>query len=245
MPKNPRSEVHRLLCCSDTHDRLPPALPEDGAAAWLHAGDVYEDPRFGGEQLPAAADWQDPDHPDVAAWAETRKVPVFGVRGNHDFADPFRFFASGRNLSGRAVRLAKDLVLAGVGWAGDDVCPPFDRELAEVCAHVAGAVDRVRVDGDRIVLVSHYPGRVPGLFPDDPFGRLSDFCFPCVTELVLAIEPVVVVQGHIHQWAGHQAKLKLAGGRTTLVVALGPAGAVVEVGVGRAVRAKVFPAKPE
>jgi hypothetical protein len=34
----------KLRCVADTHGRLPPALDERGAAAWLRAGDVYEAP---------------------------------------------------------------------------------------------------------------------------------------------------------------------------------------------------------
>lgn len=234
MPNTPRAQAVRLLCCSDTHDRLPPALPEEGATAWLHGGDVYEAPAL--HSPPAAAPGRhDPDHPDVSAWATARPVPVYGVRGNHDVADPLGFFEAGRNVSGRVVRLASDLVLAGVGWAGDDIAPPFDAELAEVCDRVGGAVDRERLEGDRVILLTHYPGRVPGLFPDDAFGRLESFCFPCVTGLIRSIEPVAVVQGHIHQWAGRQARMKLGGRRSTLVAAVGPEGAVIEVRAGRKV----------
>ena len=215
----------RLLTCSDTHDRLPPDLAEAGATAWLHAGDVYEAP----DLVEAIPGLSDNDHPDVDAWARRRSVPVYTVKGNHDYADPFGFFTAQRDITGRVVRLADGLLLAGVGWAGvRSVEPPLDGELAEVCAEVGGAVDLARREGDRVVLLTHYPPRSPGLFPDDQWGRQSDFCFPCVTELVKAIEPVLVIQGHIHRWAGMTATLQM-GERSTLVVSPGPAGMVIEL----------------
>ncbi len=126
------------------------------------------------------------------------------------------------------------MLLAGVGWAGEDIAPPLDGELAEVCARVGGAVERERREGDRVVVLSHYPVYAPGLFPDDSFNRLSDFCYRAVTGLVMTLEPVLVVQGHIHQWFGRTARMKLVGRRSTLVVMPGPEGMVVTVGRGRA-----------
>lgn len=216
----------RLLCCSDTHDRLPPALPENGAAAWLHAGDVFEDPGAGFEPV---AGFEDRDHPDVAAWAEARSIRVLAVRGNHDVADPFGFFTASRDLTGRVERLAPDLLVAGVGWAGRwSIAPPFDSELEEVCASVAGQVDRARRDGDRVVLLSHYSMASRGLHPGDD-GDLARWTFPSVTALAQAIAPALVVQGHLHEWAGRSARLPLRAGGAALLVNPGPEGMIVEL----------------
>lgn len=45
--------------------------------------------------------------------------------------------------------------------------PPLDTDLAEVCDGVRMLVKRRPHDGDRLVLLSHYPPRTRRLFPGD------------------------------------------------------------------------------
>jgi hypothetical protein len=87
-----------------------------------------------------------------------------------------------------------------------------------------------RRSGDRVVVLSHYPMRRPGLFPEKSWEHLANYCFPSVTGLVEAIRPVLVVQGHVHEWAGLSATLKLTKPERSVLVAMpGPAGMVVEI----------------
>jgi Icc-related predicted phosphoesterase len=222
----------RLLCCSDTHDRLPPALPEADATAWLHGGDVYDLPGF----TKAPPGLSDNAHPDVDAWARRRSIPVYTVRGNHDYADPYDFFIPERNVSGRVVRLGEHLLLAGVGFAySRTLIPPLEAELEEVCVRVQRHLAQEQLPGDRVVILSHYPMRRPGLFPEKSWERLTSLCFQCVTSLVEVVRPVLVIQGHLHEWHGLTAKLKIKKStRHALVVMPGPKGMIIEVRGDRA-----------
>lgn len=217
----------RLLCCSDTHDQLPPPLSEDGATAWLHAGDVYDLPSL----TKAQPGLSDEAHPDVDAWARRRTVPVYAVRGNHDYADPYDFFTPGRNVSGRVVRLGEHVLLAGVGFAyRRSLIPPLDEELEEVCVRVQRHLTDEQRGGDRVVLLSHYPMRRPGLFPEKHWEHLTSLCFSSVTNLVDAVSPAVVIQAHLHEWHGLTAKLKLKKSKRTALVAMpGPRGMTIDI----------------
>ena len=84
-----------------------------------------------------------------------------------------------------------------------------------------------RVD-ERVVVLSHYPPRLPGLFPgdDDPDAMV----YASVAELVCALKPVLVVTGREHRWAGLSASLRHKGGGTTMIVNPGPEGMVIGVG---------------
>ncbi len=79
-----------LGCCSDTHGSSLPRWGEPGIAAVLHAGDVYDAPTL----------IEDDDDPAARHWAASAGVPVFAVRGNHDYLDPGGFFRAAQDLTG-------------------------------------------------------------------------------------------------------------------------------------------------
>ena len=93
--------TYSLLCCADTHDKTPPNLPEAGATAWLHAGDVcsgenQEALRRGKLHAADLDEWARGRRQAIGDWIAARTIPVFGVRGNHDVVDPWGFFESAR-----------------------------------------------------------------------------------------------------------------------------------------------------
>src|SRR5215217_510440 len=104
---------YRLLCCSDTHGRAPPPMDDTTATAWLHAGDLYDGPSVLINDEPPLPG--DPIAEMFLAWTRERRAPVYAVHGNHDVADPYRWFAAVTEVDGRVERLGSDLLLVGVG----------------------------------------------------------------------------------------------------------------------------------
>src|SRR3954471_17804376 len=105
---------YRLLCCSDTHGRAPPAVDDSSATAWLHSGDLYNGPDIIPDDQPLPGD---PIAEVVSRWARARRAPVYAVRGNHDVADPYGWFAAVHELhDGAVARIAPDLLVVGIGW---------------------------------------------------------------------------------------------------------------------------------
>jgi Icc-related predicted phosphoesterase len=222
----------RLLCCSDTHGKRPPDLDEAGATAWLHAGDVYEGPALvddDEEPLPG-----DPIADLVRTWLATRRVPVFCVHGNHDVADPYRWFERADAIDGRVRRLESGLVIAGIGWHGERYYEcPVESDLEPVCDALRRQLFGVGTPADVIVLLTHYPPRIDGLFPMKP-GATQTAGYDAVTRLVNEIRPTLVVQGHEHFWFGQVAKLSY-GDRMAIIVNPGPTGMAVAIDLERGV----------
>jgi Icc-related predicted phosphoesterase len=55
--------------------------------------------------------------------------------------------------------------------------------------------------GDSLILLTHYPPKLPEL-PCEEVPR--HWVYRCVADLVDELEPIAVVQGHVHQWFGRQ-----------------------------------------
>lgn len=216
---------YKLLCCTDTHDQTPPDLPQDGATAWLHAGDICS-----GENQ-AAMERQ--PTPDMLAWAAGRKeaigrwvkaqgIPIYAVRGNHDVADPWEFFANCQDVTGRLVQIAPKLFLAGIGWAGEYYYDlPREADLAAVCRQIIRQANRLLFSGDRLILLTHYPAAVPEAIP-------YQYGSECLCDLIKELAPVAVVQGHIHELAGKQGRFHTERG-DVLIVNPGPQGGILMV----------------
>lgn len=56
----------------------------------------------------------------------------------------------------------------------------------------------LRKPGDMLILLTHYPAYAP------PVAKNQEGTFTTLRELAGSIKPVLIIQGHIHQWAGSQ-----------------------------------------
>jgi Icc-related predicted phosphoesterase len=195
---------YRLLCCSDTHGAAPPAMDDSTATAWLHAGDLYDGPSVLVNDEPPLPG--DPIAEIFLAWARQRRAPVYAVHGNHDVADPYGWLAAVSEVNGRVERLGSDLLLVGVGWHGQAyVEMPGESDLEAVCERARRQLRRLATPRDRVVLMSHYPPLLPGLFPPR-VGARADGGSESLARLVGDVKPILIVQGHEHRWAGLSAR---------------------------------------
>ena len=220
--------LHRIACCSDTHGHSPPDLADDEPiTAWLHGGDAYDGPAIlqGDDEEPLPGE---PIAQPMRAWLRSRTAPVYGVHGNHDVADPYRWFASIESVDGRVARIAPKLVVVGVGWNGEKYYElPGESDLRRVCDAARRQVLRVTLPSDHIILLTHYPPRLPGLFPLKP-GASAESGSEAVAELVRELRPALIVQGHEHFWFSTYASIDLDG-RRTLVINPGRCGMTVRI----------------
>ena len=217
--------LRNLLLCSDTHEAAPQAGATVDALCWLHAGDFYlnKDIASADEEMNAQyADTIGALEGGVAYhWFRNGKLPIYAVRGNHDGHDAWGFFRTAQDVSGRAVRIAPGLLLAGIGWYGrhyNDL--PTENDFERPCMAVANSIRRLRQADDMLILLSHYPAYPP------PGEKISSHTFRRLRDLVAATQPAVFVQGHIHEWAGTCYEAPL-GERRLLVVNPGPIGGVL------------------
>lgn len=217
---------YNLFCCSDTHASIPPS-PTIEVLASLHAGDFYNRgtknyrTMFGDKALA------------LLDWVESIKKPesYFSVRGNHDGNDEVSFFSKTSEITGKAVRIADDLVLVGVGWYGRyhyDL--PEEHAVEAVCISARKDMERLAKTGDSFIILSHYPAYTPEVFETNAGGQRKNkplgWMFDCVRELIDDVQPMVVVAGHVHELAGQQAVY--SGKRhASLLVFPGPKGGVL------------------
>lgn len=212
----------KFLCCSDTHGEMLPALSAEGAVAWLHAGDVHNKTRRSKEAKFSEA---------MAAWASLNNLPVHAVRGNHDCTLQSEFFNKFNDMSGRCEELAPGLMLVGIGWAGGEYYDlPTERDMKAVCDEIRRSLLMKGKPGDRIILLSHYPPWSEKLYDIDErmAAKHAGWLFSAVTELIDEIKPMVVIQGHVHEFFGNQM---VYDGPTcrTLIVSAGPNGGILNV----------------
>jgi Icc-related predicted phosphoesterase len=226
----------QLACCSDTHDGLPPAVELTGMAAWLHAGDVYEGPDHALSAGAREDDWLRREDfkkgEPLRQWTAEQAVPVYTVRGNHDGSDYWKIFDSWQDVGGRVVQLADHLFAAGLGWCGDRYSDtPGESDLEPICQMLIRQAMRRVTPNDSLVLLTHYPALLPGLFPLP--GRTEGVAFECIRRLIEQLAPIAVVQGHAHDWFGLSGYFSHTAG-TTLVLNPGPRGAVLSVDTANA-----------
>lgn len=218
---------NRLLCCSDTHGRVPPMINDVGYDAWLHAGDLCvgsEASDLYSEEDPSL----DPILSEVANWYRTRHAPVYFVEGNHDVVDLYHAAESAVNLTGKILKIAEGLFVAGIGWHGQRHYElPFEADLQRCCDDVLRSGRRLAA-ADRIVLLMHYPPRVRGTnqVPSDCDG--GGVWFDCVRSVAEELNVVAIVQGHMHKWFGQVHRVKM-GAREVLIVNPGPTGCILEI----------------
>ena len=199
-----------LACVSDSHNLPPPAVDESGILAWLHAGDVCDR-----QQL----------SPEMRQWLLARVGRLHMVLGNHDCALAGEAVER-MDLSGRLCKLTDGLFVAGIGWHSRlwyEI--PGEAELRPICRVIQRQAARLVMPRDRLILVTHYPADIPGLFtPQPPPGQ----AFACIRELIDALAPSVVVQGHNHGWSGQSAVYNHAGGEC-LILNPGPLGMLLSM----------------
>ena len=203
----------RIACCSDSHGCPPEAVDETDILAWLHAGDLIN----GDDAHSLQA---------ILPWIRARQIPIRMVRGNHDCALTGRGFHD-MDISGRVVQLRDGLFVAGVGWTSRVYYEvPGESDLEPICRSVARQALRMVMPHDRLVLVTHYPPALGGLF--EPAFTDAGHAFACVRQLVEEVCPLVIIQGHVHEWFGKTATVDLRG-QPCLIVNPGPRGAIVNL----------------
>jgi Icc-related predicted phosphoesterase len=220
--------THRILCYSDTHGNSPGHLDQAGAIALLHGGDFYR-----GQILRhvIAKNATEEDCAELRRitdlqWLESTKLQVFGVRGNHDVADPLGIFSRVVDLSGRVVEIAPRLFVVGIGWHGAHFFDlPREIDTEQLCNTVRRTLLRNTTAADRLILLTHYPGRFPELFGGQ--NASSTWWYESIRQLIQEIKPAVVIQGHLHEHSGTSGVFEWKDGRS-LIINPGVRGAVVE-----------------
>ena len=210
----------RFFCFADVHSGVLPAASDlDG---WLFAGDLYGRPT--GDDLSLAGRFAG----EAGDWIASRRKPVFSVRGNHDFKDAGGFFRRSSEVTwGQVLPAGPSLVVAGIGWHGDRCYDlPWVGHLSKYCSRVEDECEKLPA-GTRVILLSHYPARLPGLAPDGCQGE--GMAFDCIRALIEAIRPIAVVQGHVHESFG-----RCVNHAGCPLVCPGPKGGVLTVDEGSA-----------
>jgi Icc-related predicted phosphoesterase len=221
----------RFAVCSDTHDGIPPSIDTAGISAWLHAGDVYEGSNHSltadapDDDFLVAEDWK--NGAALRQWTAEQGVPVYAVRGNHDLRDYWKVFDVWQDVGARIVQLADRLFVMGLGWHGERYFEtPGEADLEPISQRLLRQARRVVMPKDSLILLTHYPALLSGLFPAS--GDVE--AFACIRQLVEELAPVAVVQGHQHAWFGLSGYFQHSAGKT-LVLNPGPRGTVLSVDV--------------
>ena len=170
----------RFYCLSDTHGGPPPsaAMFMSGQII-LHAGDLYNE---GNPSL----------HHDWAKVLLDNDLLV--VRGNHDCVDTDLLNAHDPTMG---ISKAGETWIVGIGWCGqayNQLAP--EALMTRGVVRLMDAITKVFADGDRSIVVTHYPPTNPALRNQEGWE------FRCIMGLVDAIRPMAVVAGHRHGMAG-------------------------------------------
>ena len=211
-----KSQDILLGICADTHSAPLPHWTGIEIAAVLHGGDIYDAPSL----------IEDDDDPIPRQWVESVGVPVLAVRGNHDHQDPGHFFQVADDLSGRLRKLLPGLWVAGIGFAPERYYDlPGETDLEAQCRDLSRQIRRQVMRGETLILLSHYPPK----FSELPCEQVpANWTFRCVAQLVEELEPLAIVQGHVHEWIGRQWRRK-----NVLIVSPGPQVQVLRISFGR------------
>ncbi len=194
---------YNLLICSDTHEAAPGIIPPPDTRCWLHAGDFYNNKDIASSDDESDAQYADTigalEGGEAYQWFKSFKMPIYSVRGNHDGHDAWGFFRTVQDITGKVARVTPELLVAGIGWHGRNYNDlPSEANFTDVCSTLSGTVRRLRKPGDMLILLTHYPAYAP------PVAKNQEGTFTTLRELAGSIKPVLIIQGHIHQWAGSQ-----------------------------------------
>ena len=76
-----------------------------------------------------------------------------------------------------------------------------ESDLEPQCSDLARMARREMMPQDTLILITHYPPKLPEL-PCDEVPE--NWTFHCVAELVARLQPQVIIQGHVHEWFGRR-----------------------------------------
>lgn len=186
---------------SDTHGRNP---PQADVPFWLHAGDIYNLYR-----RTYRSEWSNKN--------------FYIVKGNHDGDDYLNLFKE-NNITNTVLKLDKYWIV-GIGWAGqtyqEQYMIPTNFGLSKICKDVLEKCLQNFKDGDRSILITHYPPLIDGVLT---LHRPEGLLFDCVRSVIDAIKPDLVVTGHTHDNFG-----KIIDYNGSSIVFPGPSGMLVEI----------------
>jgi DNA repair exonuclease SbcCD nuclease subunit len=215
---------YRFALCSDTHGKAPPFFLQTEVDAVLHAGDVYHAPD---RRKP------DADHHALQLWMRYINLPVFAVRGNHDFVDCAGFFSCLNDLTGHVARVGPNILIAGLGLAYPKCSDlPTNSDLLEASARILIEARRLKLlklkpYPDRLLLLSHYPAPARSL-PDPHQGYDAIPTLLAQLEAALDLPALAIIEGHIHERFRTTDTLSLPI-RSIPIYRPGPAGAILEI----------------
>ena len=95
-----------------------------------------------------------------------------------------------------------------------------------MCRDVLRLARRLIGTSDRVVLLTHYPAKLPGVYLEHEASEGE--AFDCVRELIEELGPVAVIQGHVHEWFGQTHLLQMLS-RSVLLVNPGPLGGILQI----------------
>jgi Icc-related predicted phosphoesterase len=211
----------KIGCCSDTHAQIPPEF--EGIDAYLHAGDIYNRGRQYKE-----VHGPTPNMVAVGQWASRQQIPIVWALGNHDCNDNAWLGSVCTSMVG-CHPLGQNLKVVVLGWHGGVYSDlPREMDMRKVCTEAMNDVVRKSSSKDKFIVLTHFAANFPELFHFN--GNPEGWAFNCIRELVIELKPLALIEGHIHELSGVDARL--AGPDfETLVAFPGPNGGVLDVDV--------------
>ncbi len=210
----------KFICFSDTHGIAPPVVDEHGVVAWLHGGDFCN---YGLDGPWIASEKK------LLAWSKKRTIPVYLVRGNHDYGDAAASLIAqcGHDISGCIVEVAPHLFVVGVGYSGRSYGDtPKECDLAKVCDTIVQKARSTLSSDDACIVLSHYPAKIGDFLADS--SPANNAAYDCVRTTIEELSPIVVIQGHVHHLFGVKSKHEYSG-RQSLILNPGPTGGILTI----------------
>lgn len=218
---------YKLLICSDTHETAPGIIAPPDARCWLHAGDYYLN-----KDTASTDDESDAQYADTIGELEgvtpinglsSARCPFIPSGATMMAMMPGVSFAPSMTLQAKLPASGRDYWLrASGGMAGiTTICHRMGVLLTPVQLSPA-PVRSLRKPGDGLILLTHYPAYAP------PVAKNKAGTFAILRKLAEGLNPLLVIQGHVHEWAGSHYDVLLDSKRV-LVANPGGFGMVVSI----------------